>query len=362
MRSSNGASPPAERATRVLIAGHDLKFTALIREAIATTGATVAEDVWRSHTEHDEAASRAILEHTDTILCEWCLGNAAWYSRNKRPDQRLVVRMHRMELETAHPVEVDMTAVDAMVFVSQHVLEDAVARFGWDRERIHVIPNAIDCERLRRPKTPGARFNLAMIGYVPMLKRLDRALDILEQLRGQEPRFRMEIVGRPPSDFGWVVRRDEEVEAFRRTYGRIQTSELLRGAVSFLPFTTDLPSLFQGVGWIVSTSDVEGHQVTLAEGAASGAVPVILDRPGALEQYPSSWVHETPGEAAAAILALEAGEWAAEQIVAADHVASWSAPAILPRWVRSLGLADRTASSLHVPEFDGAIADVDRQG
>jgi glycosyltransferase involved in cell wall biosynthesis len=337
MRSSNGAAPVA----RVLVAGHDLKFLGPVREAIAATGATLAEDVWRSHTEHDEAASRAALEHADTILCEWCLGNAAWYSRNKRPDQRLVVRMHRMELETACPAEVEMDAVDAVVFVSQHVLEDAVARFGWERERLHVIPNAIDCDRLRRPKAVDARFTLAMIGYVPTLKRLDRALDIIEQLRRQEPRFRMTIVGRPPSDFDWVVRREEEVEAFRLAYGRIQECGLLRGAVSFLPFTIDLPALFQKIGWIVSTSDVEGHQVTLAEGAASGAVPVILDRPGALEQYPGRWVHKTPGEAVAAILALGGNEWAAEQIVAADHAAGWSAQAIRPRWLESLGLGGR---------------------
>jgi glycosyltransferase involved in cell wall biosynthesis len=354
-RSTNGAR-------RVLIAGHDLKFTGPIREAIAAA-ASVAEDVWHSHTEHDEAASRAALERADTILCEWCLGNAAWYSRNLRPDQRLVVRMHRMELETAHPAKVDMSAVDAMTFVSRHVLEDAVARFGWDRERLHVIPNAIDCERLRRPKSRDARFNLALIGYVPKLKRLDRALDILERLRRRESRFRMTIVGHPPSDFSWVVRREEEVEAFRRAYGRVQESDLLRGAVAFRPFSTDLPSLFRQVGWIVSTSDVEGHQVTLAEGAASGAVPVILDRPGAREQYPSRWVHRSPEEAAAAVLALGAEAWEEEGAIGADHAAAWAAPELQPRWLRVLGLGDRPGleASAGAPEPDRVLVDLDPQ-
>ena len=36
----------------------------------------------------------------------------------------------------------------------------------------------------------------------------------------------------------------------------------------------DLPSLFRQAGFVLSTSDSEGHQVSLAEGAASGAVPV----------------------------------------------------------------------------------------
>lgn len=329
---------PGPPAARVLIAGHDLKFTAPIREAIAAVGAEVVEDVWQSHTEHDEPASRAALAEADVILCEWCLGNAAWYSRNKRPDQRLVVRMHRMEVETDHPVGVDIDAIDAMVFVSEHVRDDAAARFGWDGGCLRVIPNAIDCERLRRPKAAEARFELALIGYVPRLKRLDRVLDLLERLRRDEPRFRLTVVGRPPSDFAWVVGRDDEVEAYRRVFGRIEDADLLRGAVEFLPFTTDLPSLFERVGWIVSASDVEGHQVTLAEGAASGAVPVIFNRPGARTQYPSRWIHDSAEAAAAAVLGLGADAWLAEGIVAADHAAAWSHETLRPRWAEVLGL------------------------
>lgn len=355
--STNGSTPPATAPVRVLVAGHDLKFLDPIREAITATGNTIAEDVWQSHTEHNEAASRAILDQASVILCEWCLGNAAWYSRNKRPDQRLVVRMHRMELETPYPAHVDLDAVDSMIFVSQHVLEQAVTRFGWSRERLQVIPNAVNCDRLRRPKSDASRFTLALIGYVPKLKRLDRALDVLEELRRREPRFRMAVVGRPPSDFGWVVKRRDEIEAFRRAFARIQESDLLRGGVEFLPFTTDLPTLFERVGWIVSTSDVEGHQVTLAEGAASGAIPVILDRPGAREQYPTRWVHATAEAAAASVAALVAGEWPAEQVIAADHAAGWSWEAILPRWVEALGL--RNGTSVDAFESERVFAEVD---
>lgn len=329
---------PGAPATRVLIAGHDLKFTGPIREAIAAAGAEIVEDVWRNHTEHDEAASRAALAGTDVILCEWCLGNAAWYSRNKRPGQRLIVRMHRMEVETNHPAAIDVEAIDAMVFVSEHVRDEAVARFDWGGGSLHVIPNAIDCKRLRRPKVAGARFELALIGYVPRLKRLDRTLDLLERLRRDEPRFHLTVVGRPPSDFAWVVDNGNEVGAYRHAFARIQESELLRGAVEFLPFTTDLPSLFRRIGWIVSASDVEGHQVTLAEGAASGSVPVIFDRAGARTQYPSRWIHDSVDPAAAAILALGVDAWAAEGAIAAEHAAAWSHDVLLPRWVDLLRL------------------------
>jgi glycosyltransferase involved in cell wall biosynthesis len=357
LRSSNGSAP----ATRVLVAGHDLKFLGPIREAIAATGATLAEDVWQSHTEHNEAASRAILEPASVVLCEWCLGNAVWYSRNKRPDQRLVVRMHRMEAYTDHPRDVEMENVDEVVCVSQHIADEAIERFGWDPAKLRVIPNSVDVDRFRLPKQEGCRFNLAMIGYVPKRKRLDRALDVLEELRRQEPRFRLALIGHPPSEFDWVVRRPEEIEFFRQCFARIQETPALRGAVTFQPFSADLPSLFQQAGFVLSTSDSEGHQVALAEGAASGAVPVIVDRPGARDQYPSRWVHDTPERAAEAVAGLGVEAWAAEETVAIDHAARWSPEAILPRWVETLGLGDRTSISVGVSERDRVLADSNRQ-
>jgi glycosyltransferase involved in cell wall biosynthesis len=326
-RDSNGAAP----ATRVLIAGHDLKFTGPIREAIASTGATVIEDVWKNHTEHDEAASRAALDQADVILCEWCLGNAAWYSRNKRPDQRLVIRLHRVEAYTDHPAAVEINHVDKVVCVSQHIADDVIERFGWDQAKFQIIPNSIDVDRFRLPKHDRARHTLAMVGYVPKRKRLDRALDIIEKLRCQEPRFRLLLVGHPPSELEWVARKSEEVEFFRHCYSRIQGNDELRGGVTFLPFSKDLPSLFQQAGFVLSTSDSEGHQVALAEGAASGAAPVVLDRPGANMQYPPQWVHKCADHAAAWIVGPP-HDLQAESAKSAKHALCWSATQIRPNW------------------------------
>lgn len=344
-RSSNGAEPPAQPATRVLIAGHDLKFTAPIREAIAAAGAEVVEDVWRNHTEHDEPASRAALAQADTILCEWCLGNAAWYSRNKRPGQRLAIRLHRVEAYTDHPAAVEIDNVDTVVCVSQHIAEEVIERFGWDPAKFQIIPNSVEVDRLRLPKHEGARHTLAMVGYVPRRKRLDRALDILEQLRRREPRFNLLLVGHPPSELDWVARDLEEIEFFRRCYARIQESDELRGGVTFLPFTGDLPTFFQRAGFVLSTSESEGHQVALAEGAASRAVPVIVDRPGASDQYPRRWVHRTPTDAATWVGGLGDGEWSSEGLLAADHAANWAPGRVLPRWAKALDLRESSALS-----------------
>jgi glycosyltransferase involved in cell wall biosynthesis len=337
--SLESASRSAERPTRILLAGHDFKFTGPPREAIASAGGTLLEDAWRSHAEHDEAASRAALEMADVIFCEWCLGNAAWYSRNKRPDQRLVIRLYRVEVYTDYPAAVDMKNVDQVVFDSQHIAEEAIERFGWDPAKLTVIPNAVEVDRLCLQKHETARHTLAMVGYVPQRKRLDRALDLLEQLRRREPRARLMLIGHPPSEAQWIFRDIKEVEFFRDCFARIQNTDELRGAVTYQPFTEDLPAFFQHAGFILSTSDSEGHQVALAEGTASGAVPVIFDRPGARTQYPDRWIYDSADVAATGVLALGVDAWEAERAIAVEHAAGWSYDALLPRWAELLGLS-----------------------
>jgi len=349
--ASNGASPTVEQPTRVLLAGHDFKFIRPLRAALAAAGAELIEDVWESHTEHDEAASRAALEQADVIHCEWCLGNAAWYSRNKRPDQRLVIRLYRVEVYSDYPAAVDMDNVDQVAFDSQHILEEAVERFGWDPAKLTVIPNGVDADRLGLPKHATARHTLAMVGYVPKRKRLDRALDILEQLRRQEPRFRLMLIGHPPSELGWVARDPEEVEFFRECYARIQTTDELRGAVTFQPFTEDVPAFLRHAGFILSMSESEGHQVALAEGTASGAVPVVFDRPGAVDQYPPAWIHRTARGAADAVAAVAASDesFEGESAGARNHADRWSYEEILPQWAAAtLRLSASTAREVPV--------------
>ncbi len=330
----------AERGrARLLLAGHSLSFCGEIARRARRSGAAVREDPWRTHGAHDEEASAAALAWADVVLCEWCLGNAVWYSRNKLPEQRLVVRFHRMELDTTYPGEVDLEQVDAMVFVARHVLERACERWGWDEDdpRFRLIPNGVDPDTLRQAKLPGARFTLATVGYVPRLKRLDRALDVLEQLRRRDDRYRLLVKGREPWEYPWMAGRTEERRYYEELSRRLERAPSLHGAVEFEPFDDDVPAFLRRAGWILSASEVEGHSVALAEGMASGAIPAVLERPGAAGQYEERWVHADPGAAAEAILATEArGETATEAEAARCFAERWSWERLEPEWDRLL--------------------------
>jgi glycosyltransferase involved in cell wall biosynthesis len=356
----NSAAPhihlsAGEGQRHLVIAGHDFKFLSGIPDRALALGAEVREDNWAGHNKHDVEAGRQLLEWADVALCEWCLGNAVWYSENVRDDQRLAIRFHRVERTTDYPAAVDIDRVSRVVFVGPHLLEEAADRYGWPREKLRLVPNAVDVRALRREKLPGSTFNLGMIGFVPAIKRIDRALDILELLRARDRRFRLLVKGKPPWVFPWMRQRDEERRMFQEAYRRIESAPLLRGAVSFEEHGPNIPAFLRKVGVILSTSDWEGHQVAVAEGMASGCVPLIIDRPGAREQYDAAWIHDTPDDAAAAILRLvETGQFEAEQQRSAEFADRWSLERIMPLWDEVLGFSDGSPAPMQDTAFSVA--------
>ncbi len=341
-RAQTGGDSP-----HLVIAGHDFKFLARIPDRARAAGAEVREDRWSGHNEHSPLESEELLAWSDVVMCEWCLGNAVWYSQNVGRDRRLVIRFHRVERTTDYPAAVEIDRVDRVVFVGPHLRDEAIERYSWPAEKLRVVPNAVDLDALRREKLPGSSFNLGMVGYVPAIKRPDRALDLLELLRARDPRFRLILKGRPPWAYPWMGRREDELHYFQELYRRIEAAPLLRDAVSFEEFSPNIPAFLRKVGTIVSTSDYEGHQVGLAEGMASGCVPVVIDRPGARQQYSDRWVHSSPDEAAAALLGLFGeGTLEAEQRRAAEFAERWGLEEIMPAWDEILGLPSASPQGL----------------
>nr|WP_239537151.1 glycosyltransferase [Arthrobacter roseus] len=285
----------------VVVAGHDLKFaTALIAE-LESTGHTVLVDKWTDHNKHDEAHSRNLLEQADVIFCEWTLGNAVWYSQNKLPHQRLVTRFHLQELYTPFPSRLNMAAVDQLIFVGEHLRSIASRDYSIPEQQTRVIGNSVDIEGLDNDKVSGARFNLGLVGIIPRRKRLDRALDLLSKLRREDDRFHLYIKGKRPEDYPWMAKRTEEMDFYSEQLRRIEADPFLNGAVTFDPHGEDMPGWYRKIGVVLSLSDFESFHLTLADGAASGAIPCSIAWPGADQIYPTEWLYSSTSAMALAI-------------------------------------------------------------
>lgn len=296
--------PAADEPLVVLLAGHDLKFTTEIQAEIEDLGHTVLVDKWKGHSKHDESQSRELLEQSDVIFCEWSLGNLSWYSKQKLPGQRLVARFHSQELFTDFPTNVDFDEVDKIVFVGEFIRQVALRRFGIPETKTTVIPNYVDLPALNLAKIEEARFNLGIVGIVPKQKRLDLALDLLSSLRVNDSRYKLFIKGRKPEAYRWMAARPDEMEFFDSQYARIENDPILRGAVIFDDHGNDMDEWYRKIGVVLSVSDFESFHFTLADGAASCAVPVSLTWPGAELIYPQSWLLTSICAMSARILAI----------------------------------------------------------
>src|ERR1700729_4343551 len=315
---------------RVVIAGHDLKFfTPLIAYFKLQPGLEVRVDQWASLGEHDEAVSKELAEWADVVICEWCGPNAVWYSRHKRRDTRLIVHLHRFELGSPYPGQVKAGAVNQGICVSKHYARLCRERIGWPAEKGAVIPNALDITQLDRPKLDGARFHLGMVGIVPARKRLDLALDVLEELRREDDRYMLYIKSGMPWEHWWVWQIPAEREHYSAALRRVQRSPLLRDAVVFDDAGPDVAAWLRRVGYVLSTSDDESFHVGPAEGMASRAVPVIRHWPGADTIYDRRWIGETTADLVAHVVALDSDEaWRAAGQTAHEQVQAFELGAV----------------------------------
>ncbi len=286
----------------ILFAGHDLKFlTPLIEYCQSNVDYRVSIDEHDGHQIADTQRSARLAKDAQILFCEWALGNAVWYSKNKRADQILIVRLHLQEMDLQYLDEIEWHAVDHLVFICP---ENEI-QFTRKRPELagitELIYNPIPCDGLNQPKLPGAEFNLGFIGIVPMRKRADLATEILLRLKKVDRRFSLSFKGRLPSEYPWMLKRKKEMAYYDELYRTIDTSPF-PNAIGFEPHGQDIAEWFQKIGFILSTSDFEGSHQAVAEGMATGAIPIIRNWAGADKLYPPEFVYQDADEAVNLIL------------------------------------------------------------
>lgn len=297
----------------IVVAGHDLKFAeGLISYFKSSPYYNLRVDKWAGHNAHDEENSEECLLWADVIICEWGLGNAVWYSINKRKNQKLFVRMHRQELETSYPNKFIIDNIDKIIAISPYVYEEFYRKFKFPRSKMKMIFNYVDMEKYILEKSPDSRFNLGMIGFSPKLKRIDLSIDLFEKLWQRDNRYKLYLKGRMPQEYSWIWNREEQRVYYEGIYKRIENSEWKENVI-FDGFGSDVNDWLKKIGFILSFSDYESFHLAIAEGMASGAFPIIRKWEGANTIYKEEWLVESINHARDKI--LEINQLSDEQII-----------------------------------------------
>lgn len=323
--------------TKLLIAGHDFKFLGeLIDYWSRDPSIELLFDKWEGPKTGRGSLDAETIASADVIFCEWATNNAVWYSKNKQAHQKLIVRMHRFEMFGDWPARLDVEAIDAFVVIAPHIGERMIADTDIDPARVHLIPNSIDALDFNRPKVADAQFQIGMAGIVPIRKRADRAFAVLRELRAHDDRYTLHLRGRLPSSY-----RDFEKNGFFRLYYQDLFQEItqageLFGGVLHDRFGPDMANWFRRVGWVLSPSTDEGSHQAVAEGMASGAVPVIWNWEGASGTYPAEHVFDDdPVRIARHIIeTVEGGTWQADANAAKSFIQRYDVEPVHTRWTR----------------------------
>jgi len=290
------------KKTKVLIEGHDLKFMPhIINHFKAKPSYSVEVFTYPGHVISDTTHIDKVLAGFDIIFCEWGLGNLSWFSRAKLPGQKLISRIHSQEFYTSYLSEVEWEKVDAIIFVSQHILKQFSAIFPGLSEKCQVIPNIVDTASFDLPKTKDSRFMLGMMGILPMQKSPHLLLEILKELRKKDNRFKISIKSKMPEEVDWLWRKPEEQSYYKQFYQSIEDFQLA-DSVILNPYGDDVGEWFRDIGFIISTSEHEAFHLSVAEGMASGAIPIIRNWEGASDLYPKQYLFNSVEEALQIIL------------------------------------------------------------
>jgi glycosyltransferase involved in cell wall biosynthesis len=324
-------------STRIGVISYDLKFFGdVLRDLQSQPEIEVRVDEWSSLHAHNGPATDDIIEWADIVIAEWCGPYAALASHTKRRDQRLIVRLHRFELERGLCADVDIGNVDRVITVNDHYRRRLLDELSWPAEKVVTIPNIVDGAALDLPKTESARFHLGLLGAATRRKRLDRALDIIERVRKNDDRFVLHVKTDAPANLKWVMDDPGEVAYFAEVWPRLEAMAE-SGAVVRHPAGADVPEWFRDIGFILSVSDDESFHLAPAEGMASRAVPVITGWPGAETVYDRRWIHGSLDDAAGEILRVGTSEasWRDAGEAAREEVQRLAPDRVLPAW-RSL--------------------------
>ncbi|MGP5048350.1 glycosyltransferase [Glutamicibacter ardleyensis] len=320
--------------TNIVIAGHDFKFCGeLIEYLSALPNVNLTIDRWATLHTHDEAKSLSLLTAADIVICEWAGPNSVWYSNNVRPDQKLFVRLHAFELRGGWIGKINFENVTQLFCVSELYADMAANVPSWTKDKISVIPNLIDVMDLNRAKLNEAAYHVGLVGIVPFIKRPDRALDLLELLLEVDERYSLHIRGRMPWEYPYEWNKGLQRFAYEEFFERIASNPLLAKSVVFEDFGSDIASWYRKIGVVLSPSTRESFHLAPVEGMAGGAVPVVWDRPGAVEVFSKEFVFPDLFAMKDYVLSLrDVRTFASYSSLAKKQVQDFDIPSVMSLW------------------------------
>ena len=236
-----------------------------------------------------EAEMKSLLEWCDLAWFEWC--DQLVITASKLPKKcKMVCRLHSYEVFSDMPRQVDWNKIDHLVLVSDAVKELLSYNFQVPCP-ITVIHNGVDLERFAIPKTKVPGKKICSIGYINYKKNPALLLYCFKAIHDYDPGYTFHLAGE---------HQDARIQVyFAHLLPRLNIP------VSFDGWVKDVPAYLRDKDFVMSTSLFESFHYSIAEGMASGVLPLIHDWLGADQLYPKRYVFTIPADSVRLLKELE---------------------------------------------------------
>jgi glycosyltransferase involved in cell wall biosynthesis len=264
-------NPSSDKKT-ILLSGYSFKFIKKLFPSFQEDY-NLLFDIWSGSEKHSKDLSNLQLSRTDIIFCEWCLGNALWYSKNKLPHQKLIVRLHRWEMKRDYWKKINWNNVDTLICISPYYVRLMRENLP-DGVNVVYIPNYIDPSLFDVKKNGDAKYHFGMLGYTPKLKNPIKAIeffDAFKKIQSDGYKYKLFFKGQNPFKCETINDKNNEMQYYEKFFSLIKN----RNDIIVEGFSDEIGVWFSKIGYILSFSEVEGSHQAIAEGMSTGCIPYL---------------------------------------------------------------------------------------
>lgn len=230
-----------------------------------------------------------LLRWADVAWFEWC--DQLLIAATTLPKScKIICRLHSYEAFTEMPSQVDWSKVDQVIFVNKSVREIVGHRLPATVPAT-IIYNGVQMERFALPSDKPATKKIGSVGYINYKKNPALLLYAFKKIHEYDPSYTLHIAG---------THQDPRLELYMSNF--LKRHPL---PVYFEGWVEDMPSWYYDKQFVISTSLFESFHYSIAEGMASGCLPLIHDWYGSDYLYPTEYLFGDPDQCLSLIKRLE---------------------------------------------------------
>ena len=221
-----------------------------------------------------------LMEWADISWFEWCDQLLIEATKLEKKSQ-IVCRLHSYEAFTDQPLQVDWQKVDLLIFVNKSVQELVSNKIPATVPQV-VIHNAVNTMKFTLPQNKKYGKKIASVGYINYKKNPELLLYCFKKLYDYDNSYSLHIAGQ---------HQDSRIQLY---FQHFQKENNL--PIHFDGWVEDMASWYADKDFVVSTSLFESFHYSIAEGMASGIMPLIHNWYGAKYIYPENFLFNTPDD------------------------------------------------------------------